>query len=325
MKLTIMRCLPLLVAGIFLQAPVTQAASNSVVKTVNGRPILKSEVDDLMRARMFELQRTATSSEQFQSELKKLRDKVLDLLIDQELILAEFQPLEAAAGPRIDAHVEEMIRKQFIGEMFKGDRAKFLKAIEESGIGMKKFREQQRKNVIVEMMRAQYAKPDSPYITEEERKDWLRRNISKFRIGGRLKLWSITVPGITNEKTPDQQIALAKEIRASLVNGADFSALARTHSMDSKRDNGGAWGWVEKKDMNAQFWPVISKLDAGKVSDITPYEGSLYIFWVESREEGKMRPKAEVDAAVERGIMAEKRQAAAEKWLKELRRKAVIR
>jgi peptidyl-prolyl cis-trans isomerase SurA len=325
MKLTLMRYLPLLLAGVFFQAPLTQAATNRVVKTVNTRPILQSEVDDLMHARMIELRRTATSPEEYQAEVAKVRGKVLDLLIDQELILAEFQPLEANFGAKIDAHVDEMIRKQFIGEMFKGDVAAFRKAVEESGMGMKKFREQQRKNIIVEMMRGQFAKVDSPYITEDERTDWLRRNIAKFRIGGRVKFWSITIPGMTREKSPQQQLALAKEIRTSLVNGADFAALARTHSVDSKRDNGGSWGWVERKDMSAQFWPVISKLDAGKISEVTPSEGSFYIFWVEAREEGKMRPKAEVDAAVERGIMAEKRQAASEKWLKQLRRKAVIR
>lgn len=327
MNLTIMRCLPLLLAsGFFLSAPAVttvQAASNGVVKTVNGRAILKSEVDDLMRARLFEIRNSSSTVEEFRAEAAKLRGKVLDLLIDQELILAEFTPLEAQFGAKIDAHVDELIRKQFIGEMFKGDRVAFQKAIEE--IGMKKFRAQQRKNVIVEMMRSQFAKPDSVYITDDQRAEWLRKNESKFRIGGKLKLWSITVPGVTSDKSPDQQMALAKEIRTSLVNGADFAALARTHSADSKRDNGGAWGWVEKKDLAAEFWPVINKLSAGKISDITPFQGNLYIFWVQSREEGKMKPKEEVDSAVERGIMAERRQAAAEKWLKELRRKAVIR
>ena len=328
MKLTVMCCLPVIAAGIFLSAPAAaavRAASNTVVKTVNGRAILKSEVDDLTRARMVEIRNTSNSLAEFQAKLKQLRAEVLDLLIDQELILAEYQPHDSQFGAKIDAHVEERIRNLFIREMFKGDRAAFQKAIEDSGISMKKFRDQQRKNVIVEMMRVQFAKPDSEYITEEQRAAWLKKNESKFRIGGKLKLWSITIPAIANGRTPDQQLALAREVRASLVNGANFAALARTHSVDSKRDNGGSWGWVEKKDLAADFWPVINKLPSGKVSEITPFQGSLYIFWVESREEGKMKPKAEVDTAVERGIMAERRQVAAEKWLKELRRKAVIR
>ncbi len=305
---------------------VRMIATNTVVRIVNGRPILKSEVDDLMRARMVELQRTATSREEFQAQLAEMRKTVLEMLTEQELILAEFQPIAASYDSKVEAMAEEMVRRQFIGEMFKGDRRKFLQALQDGGISYKKFFDQQKKNVIVETMRSQFARPESPYITEEERAAWLRKNSHRFRSDPKVKLWSITIPAIAFGKTPQQQLELAKEIRASLLKGADFSSLARTHSTDSVAQDGGYRGWQEKKNFAAPaLWPAIAKIGAGKYSDVIPYQENLYVFWVEAREEGKMAPKDEVDKAVERGVMAEKRQKAADKWIAELRRKAVIR
>ncbi len=321
MKIRILSYLTLLLA--LLQDPAA-AASNGIAAVVNGRPVLKSEVDDLMRASMVEVLRRYPDAADRDREVKKLRENVLRQLIDQELILKEFEPFAPSFSPKVEAHADEMIKRQFVDGMFKGDRKKFIQELEESGIGYKKFKEQQKKNVIVEMMRGQFAKTGNPYITEEEKAEWLRKNSNLFRVGGKVKLWSITIPGVAEGKTPAQQEVLAKEIRTSLINGADFASLARTHSSDSKRDAGGSWDWVGQKDIAEPFWPFVSKLDAGNVSEIVPLGGSFYIFWVEAKQAGKMKPQAEVDAEVEKRVQMEKRQKSSEEWLKKLRKKATI-
>jgi len=300
------------------------ATSNSVVATVNGRPILRSEVEDLMRASLLDLLRRFSDPDERAAELKKLRAKVLESLIDQELILKEFEPFAATFNAKVEAHADEMIKRQFVEGLFKGNRQKFLQELQESGIGYKKFYEQQKKNVIVEMMRGQFAKVETPYVTEDEKAEWVRKNSEMFRVGGKLKLWSITIPGQADGKTPAQQAALAKEVRTSLVNGADFASQARHYSADSKREAGGSWDWVEKKDLADQFWPIVSKLPTGKISDVVPFQGSFYIFWVEARQAGKMKPQAEVEIEVEKRVQMEKRQKASDAWLKKLRKKATI-
>lgn len=324
MKIRLISCLA--IVGALQTAAVlpVQAASNGIVVVVNGRPVLKSEVDDLMKASQMAIVRQATSQEQLNAELAKLRAKVLESLIDQELVLKEFEPFAAGANAKVEASANESIRKQFVEGMFKGDRKKFLAELSASGISYKKFFELQKKNIIVEMMRGQFARPDSPFITGEEKEAYLKKHAAQFRVGGKLKLWSITIPGVVPGRTPAQQMALAKEVRSSVAGGADFASLAKTHSADSKSADGGSWGWVEQKDLATPFWPVVSKLEAGKVSDVVPMGDSLYIFWVEAREEGKLKPRAEIDAEVEKRVQIEKRQNAYDAWLKKLRRKASI-
>lgn len=300
------------------------ATSNGIAVIVNGRPILKSEVEEQMQGLVFEAVRRFPDPVERAAEIKKIREKVLDTLIDQELILKEFEPYAVGLNSKVEAHADEMIRKQFIRGYYKGDSRKFHQDVEASGIGYKKFYEKQKRSVIVEWMRAQFAKPESDYVTEDEKAAFLKKNSDMFRVGGKIKLWSITIPAQADAKTPAQQSALAKEVRASLVNGADFASQARIHSADSKRENGGSWDWVEQKDLNNTFWPVVSQLPSGKISEVIPLEGSYYIFWVEARQPGKMKPAEEVDKVVERRILFDKRQKATDIWVQKLRKKATI-
>lgn len=301
------------------------AANNSIVAVVSGRPILKSEVSELIMGYEIRIRGSGASPAEIDAQLKTLREKALQTLVDQELILKEFEPFAAAFDAKVDAYTKQTIRKNIIDGQFKGDSQQFFRELKESGISYQKFYALQRKNVIVEMMRGQFARTDKPYITNEEVAAYLNKHEAAFRIGGKIKLWSITIPGRADGKTGVQQLALAREVRASLVNGADFSSLARTHSADSKRESGGSWGWVDKSTIATPFWPVVSQLATGKVSEILPMGGDYYIFWVEARMPGRMKPKGEVDAEVETRVQIEKRQKAADEWVAKLRRKATIK
>jgi peptidyl-prolyl cis-trans isomerase SurA len=325
MKPGFLCCLVALFAPIVASPAGARASDNTIVSVVNGRPVLKSEVDDMLRASAMDLRMRSTNQAEFDAEFVKLRAKVREQLENQELILKEFEPYAPTFGRKVEAHAQEMINREFVMKRYKGDRAKFLHEMKESGVSYKKFFELQKKYVIVEMMRSQFAKTESPYVTNQEKAEWLKKHEQMFREGQKLKLWSITIPAvIPGEKTPEQQMALAKEVRARLVNGTDFASMAKTHSVDSKRDAGGSWGWVDDKDLAEGFWPVVSKFTTGKITDIITIGDSLYIFWVEARSEGKMRPQKEVDEAVERGLMIEKRQKANDEWIAKLRKKATI-
>jgi parvulin-like peptidyl-prolyl isomerase len=162
-------------------------------------------------------------------------------------------------------------------------------------------------------------------VTNQDKAEWLKKHEAMFKEGVKLKLWSITIDGeVPGKRTAAEQLALAKEVRTRLMNGADFSSMAKAHSSDSKRDAGGSWNWVGEKEIAPVFWPIVSKVPTGKISDIVPMGGSYYIFWVEGRSGGKMKPQAEVDVVVERGVMMDKSQKANDEWVAKLRRKATI-
>ncbi len=303
--------------------------SNRIVATVNGRPILESEMNERLRVEFMidreEANRTGgpvpTDRAAYEAKLKK---EALDYLVERELILKEYEPYRAGFDRKVETHAEEVVKGQFVGRMFKGDREQFLKELKSSGISYKRFFEQQKKDVILQMMRGQFARPDQEYITEEDKASYLKKHGDDFRTGAKLKLWSIAVAGDAEGSTPTSQQRLAKEVRARLAKGDDFASLAKTYSSDSKKADGGSWGWVEQKDLSAQIWRLVSRIQPKTVSEVIPFSGNFYIFWVEAAQPGVMRPDAEVSTEVEARIKAEQRKKASDEWIAKLRKKAVI-
>ncbi len=300
--------------------------SNGIAAVVNGRPILRSEVDDLNKVQEMQLRSTVGDKAELDRELADLRRKTLDTLIEQELILKEFEPFAANFKDKVNAYADEHIKNNYIKEMFKGDRAKFLQELGASGVSYKKFYEKQRTNIIVQMMRNQNTK-DLGYVTSDEKKGYLQAHGQDFREGDQIKLWSITIPKVSEEigSTPKSQQALAKEIRTKLLRGAEFATLARTYSQDSKSSNGGDWGVITKKDLTRRMAELVFALPAKKVSEVIEFDDSFYIFYVEVKIPGKMKPTEEVEAELEKRVLMEKRKKAYEEWITQLKRKATIR
>ena len=303
-----------------------RADENGIAAVVNGRPILQSEVRELNKMQEMQLRASLNSKAELNTELADLRRKTLDTLIEQELILKEFEPFADNFKDKVNAYADEHIKTNYIKEMFKGDRAKFIKELTASGMSYKKFYEKQRTNIIVQMMRGQNVK-DVGYVTSDEKQQYLSQHGEDFREGDKVKFWSITIPKASDEPgtTPKSQEALAKEIRAKLLRGDDFATLARTYSQDSKSSNGGDWGIVTKKDLNKRKAELVFGLPVKKVSDVIEEDECYYIFYVEAKIDGVMKPKEEVEAELEKRVLMEKKKKAYEEWITQLKRKATIR
>lgn len=299
--------------------------TNGIAAVVNGRPILRSDVEEVIKIQEMQLRATIGDKAELDKELGDLRRKALDTLVEQELILKEFEPYEANFRDKVDAYADEHIKTQYIKEMYKGDRAKFVRELTASGLSYKKFYEKQRTMIIVQMMRSQNVK-DLGYVTSDEKQAYLKAHEEDFRDGDQIKLWSITIPKVGEEigTTPKSQQALAREIRGKLLRGDEFATLAKTYSQDSKSGNGGDWGVITKKDLTRRMAELVFALPAKKVSEVIEFEDSYYIFYVEAKIPGKMKPKEEVEAELEKRVLMEKRKKAYEEWITQLKRKATI-
>jgi peptidyl-prolyl cis-trans isomerase SurA len=299
--------------------------SNGIAAVVNGRPILRSEVAELNKFQAMELRASIMNRTELDQELKNLEKKTLDTLVEQELILKEFEPYAASMKDKIDAYTDEHIKSRWIKDTFKGDRAKFQQDLTASGMSYKRFYEKQRIGVIVQVMRGQNVN-DVGYITSDEKQAYLQSHLEDFRDGDQIKLWSISIPKVSEEPgtTPKSQLALAREIRSKLGRGDDFATLARTYSHDSKSSKGGDWGMITKKDFSRRLSDQVFKMPAKKITDVIDYDDSYYIFYVEAKIPGKMKPDEEVQAELEKRVLMEKRKKAYEQWIQQLRRKATI-
>ena len=87
------------------------------------------------------------------------------------------------------------------------------------------------------------------------------------------------------ELSLDEARAKAVSLRAKLVAGADFAALARAESDDpGSRDKGGDVGAVLRGATGANFEAAAFSLAVGKLSDVVQTEQGFHILRVEERK-----------------------------------------
>lgn len=307
-----------------LAAPVfSQSSSNGIAAVVNGNVITKSEVRDAVNAQeqmlRMQLQNDPTT---LKRELANLHATAMDSLIDRELVLAEFKRLGAAIKSQwVDDDINAIIR-----ESFKGDRDAFVKELASSGMTLKKFREMREKMMIVQAMRGKQA-AEQPPATPREVEEFYKKHVAKWRKGDMIKISTITIPKYSGEAsaTPESQRKLAQEIRNKLAKGADFATTARTYSLDSHAEDGGAWDWMGREQMKPSIANVAFNLKTGGLSEVIDDEAAYIIIACDAVKYGTPKPMSEVRDDIERAISAEKSKEIIDKWMDNLRKRAVIK
>jgi peptidyl-prolyl cis-trans isomerase SurA len=305
------------------EAAEAQSSSNGIAAVVNGKPIMRSEVRDAITAQEQMLRfRYREDPEGLAKEMVELKETALDSLIDRELILSEFAKMGGTIKPQ---YVEDDINT-IVRESFKGDRDAFVTELAKTGMTMKKFRDLREKMIVVQVMRGRHG-GDQPPPTPREVEDFYRKNIDKFRDKDMIKISTITIPKFTGDAgtSPEKQKKLAQEIRAKITGGADFGTLAKTYSQDSRAEGGGTWDWMERKQMKKSMADAAFALKNGGISQVIDEETSFIIIYCEAKKLGDATPLEKVRPDIERVIDQQKSKESLDKWLADLRRKAVIK
>ena len=113
---------------------------------------------------------------------------------------------------------------------------------------MSKFREIERKKIIVSAMRAKNINPNL-IIPPAKIEEYYRKHKELFSQQGAGQAADDHDSGARRCGAARRRRSMAEEIRGKLVAGADFDRMAQMYSEDSTRDLGGDWGWIEDKTL----------------------------------------------------------------------------
>jgi parvulin-like peptidyl-prolyl isomerase len=213
---------------------------------------------------------------------------------------------------------------EIIRENFGGDRNTFIKTLEAQNYTLGEFKKMEMEKMIVQAMRAKNVKKHavaSPAKIEE----YYKAHRADFAAKEQIKLRMIMIPSHASDGQAAAQKALADEIFAKLVNGAEFDRLAQIYSEDSTREQGGDWGWIERKTLAAPLEKVAFSLPAGKISHVIEFGGNYYILKVDERRGGEVKSLAQVRPDIEKLLVQQEAQDLQERWIASLRSKAYIK
>jgi peptidyl-prolyl cis-trans isomerase SurA len=298
---------------------------NGIAAKVNGKVITKNEVSFLLAPVYSQLvTEFPRRGPEFEKRFKEAQERILQELIDRQIILDEFEQLGASINPNvIDKEVDRQIR-----ELYNGNEKVFREELRKSRLTMEGYRGMTREKMIVQAMRAEHFSEAAPPLPNEVRNEYNRikstlRDTSKDKLTFR----KIFIPSSDPENpvaTPETQLVLAESIAKQIKEGADFSEMAKQHSADAFASEGGLQKDVPRADLAADFAAVVFKSEEGVLIGPLLDPRGFTIVKIIDKHLGPAPPLSEVRPMIEQRVTSNKTSAQYETWIESRRKRAMI-
>jgi peptidyl-prolyl cis-trans isomerase SurA len=300
---------------------------NGPAAKVNGRIITKSQVSFLLAPVYAQLMaQFPRRGAEFERILKESRNKVLDELIDREIILDEFKQIGASIKPAI---IREEIDRQ-VRDLYNGDEAKFLEELKKNRLTMDGYKKMTEEKLVVQAMRAKHIADAPPPLPNEVAREYAEikgslRDISKDV----LSFQKIFIPRSDPSNavsTPESQLAIAEDLVTQLQAGKDFGELAKAHSKDAYAESGGIQNDVPRIELSPEFASILSEAAIGKVLGPLEDPQGFTVVKVTKRVPGPSPSLSDekVQEMVEDRVRRKKTAGEYDRWIQSKRKRALI-
>jgi foldase protein PrsA len=253
------------------------AGDNTVGATVNGKPILLSEIEQVITERTGGKQSLMT-----QLSLAQARLQVLDSLIQKEVL---YQRAENEKLLPTEDEVSQYItvRKQEGGMT----EEEFLKRLKEQNQSEGAFREEARKLLAIQKLQNKYTASVS--ISDREVEEAYNANKDQFILGRGVELAEIVVDPNDNGAQDDAKSEAEAKIKIDNIyqslKSADFAEIARARSEDPNNVKNGEIGFASEATLKQNGFPdaLIAQLfgpsmQVGSYTAPVQFSGRWFIF-----------------------------------------------
>ncbi len=238
------------VSLVLLAFPVVADEVDGIAARVGDAVILKSDV-------VTEMMRAGAGPEKY----KEMRNE----MVERELIL------RAATESKLQMQewvVENRIR-EIITRAFGGDRNKLMETLSKDKVSYPEWRQRLKDDMIVAAMRWQIVDKNvsaSPSAMRAEYAAHPERYVSDRRV----TVSAILLGPSSSVKT--------SEIDEALRGGADFSELAKKHSVDANAKSGGQWKDVKPEEVfRPEICEEIARMPKGTISKWIELDGWRFL------------------------------------------------
>ena len=287
---------------------------------------------------------------------KKLRNKVLDSMIDRLLVRQKIKELNIVLS-------EEEVR-QSIEEVKKQNRLsqeELTAALISQGMTFDQYKAQMKEQLERLRLMSQEVK-SKVQVEGKEVKDYYDANLASFSDEGAYRARAIFLR-LPETATPEEiraavlkfetasaevrknstfaepskklaATATPAEIRAAIFQfetaaaaarkNSNFAELAKKYSDDENtQKDGGDLGFFKKGEMTPEIEKIVLSIKPGEVETITA-PGGIYIIKLEEKKPGDVKLFEAVKEEIEERLYQEKSETRFAKWLDELRKSAAI-
>jgi peptidyl-prolyl cis-trans isomerase SurA len=278
------------------------------VNAVKDSAVQSGAVDALQRE-------YADQPELFEQNLNATLNDALETLIEDQLILHEFQtkytPLPDSL---VDQWVDDRIKERF------GDRITCIRTLQAQGVTFEKFRQQVRDRIIVEQLWQQKLSLEKIIISPYKIETYYQQHQDDYKVGDEVQLRMIVI----NKISPDDPTARekAEQILSDLKKGSSFQQLESLYSQDTNQKGS---DWMETSVLRKELADAVTTLRPGENSGIIETSDECYILQLEDRRAAHVKPLNDVRGSIETTLRAQMQKEDKQRWIDSLKKKAYIR
>ena len=290
-----------------------------IVALVNNEVITLSELEETVKPLYDQVRQTSTPAER-EEKLKKVREEVLDHLVDSKLLDQEIKKRKIEIPDRdVDGAIAEVLKSTNLSEN------DLKKVIAREGMTYSAYRQRIREEL--GKMRLVSREIKSKIVIEEEtlRKAY-QENLDKFTDPLEVKIQHIFFPLPQNGSQEEAGVVRneARSILERARKGEDFTELAKKYSRAPEASEGGVLGYFKHKELMPELEEVGFKLKVGEISDLVSSPMGFHILRVLERKGGEPRPFAEVQNKIRDEMIQVEAEKKYIEWMKDLKSKAYI-
>ncbi len=296
----------------------TDSSSNATVAIVNDIPI--TEADVTLEVKRIQFQAKAMQKPLDQSMMLSMREKVIDSLINRELLLQQSKAKGITTDEAdIDNSIDQIKRRLEAGQSFES-------LMKEMGISMKTMRTQVGQASAIQKLLEVEVYPQA-MVSEKESRIFFENNPQYFKKPEEVKASHILIQ-VAPDASAEEKLAARKkieDIQIKIEAGDDFADLARQYSEGPSSANGGDLGHFDRKKMVKPFSDAAFELKPGQVSDIVETRFGFHLIKVYDKKDKSSYVFEDIKDRLGEILQQQKMQEETVRYLEELRRTANVK
>ncbi|NNF98510.1 MAG: hypothetical protein HKM93_03970 [Desulfobacteraceae bacterium] len=308
-------------AGAGFQSRCTAEVLDRIAAVVNNDIILLSDLNKRLDPYVLKLKSQGNSPEKERELLFKIRDDLLDQLINDKLAEQEYTRLRYnVSDGEIDAAIERIKEVNYYTD------EELRQGLLNEGTSYDEYRQQVRDQILRAKLVNYEIRSKIVITTEDIRKYYdahpeLYGGNQKFRLRHIL----LRIPAFSMASEKQTIRSKIDQIHLELVDGAVFSDLARRYSESMSAENGGYLGEFGTESLSDLIKDAISGLKPGEFTRILDTDQGFQIFYLEDIIEPENKTIEKVTPEIQQKLYDEVVDQRFAQWLKELRERSHIK
>ena len=296
----------------------TDSTPDATVAIVNDIPI--TEADVTLEVKRIQFQAKAMQKPLDPSMMVSMRKKVIDSLINRELLLQQSKAKGITTDEAdIDNSIDQIKRRLEAGQSFES-------LMEEMGITMETMRKQVGEASAIQKLLEAEVYPQA-MVSEKDSRIFFENNPQYFKKPEEVKASHILIQVAPDAGDEEKEAARKKieDIQKKIETGDDFADLARQYSEGPSSVNGGDLGYFDRKKMVKPFSDAAFDLEPGQVSNLVETRFGYHLIKVHDKKAKSAYVFEDIKDRLGEILQQQKIQEETVRYLEELRRTASIK